>query len=129
MKKKQMIALIFSLFFLNLVVISLPARGERRKNCGRYPVVYAVDNRKKEFKLCLFSTEYNKHGTIYRVGFPSSSADTIYKGKDGDAILQDWQGCGRGPCPPPPREYGTWKKTSQYYLFNFPTVRLYIPIP
>jgi hypothetical protein len=129
MKKMQMMALTFSLFFLNLVVISLPARGERRKNCGRYPVVYAVDNRKNEFKLCLVSTEYNKHGTIYRVGFPSSSADTIYKGKDGDAILQDWQGCGRGPCPPPPREYGTWKKTNQYYLFYFPRGQLYIPIP
>ena len=79
--------------------------------------------------MCLVSTEYNKHGTIYRVGFPSSSADTIYKGKDGDAILQDWQGCGRGPCPPPPREYGTWKKTNQYYLFYFPRGQMYIPIP
>ena len=129
MKKMQMMALTFSLFFLNLVVISLAARGERRKNCGRYPVVYAVDNRKNEFKLCLVSTEYNKHGTIYRVGFPSSSADTIYKGKDGDAILQDWQGCSRGSCPPPPREYGTWKKTNQYYLFYFPRGQMYIPIP
>ena len=84
-----------------------------------------------ESELCLVSTKYNKHGTIYIVGPPSSFANTIYKGKDGDAILEYWDGCverGSIVCPAPPREYGTWKKTSQYYLFNFPTGRLYVPI-
>ena len=131
MKKKQVIVLTFSLFFLNFLSFSLSARAQGNLSCGRYPVVYEVDNRKNESELCLVSTKYNKHGTIYIVGPPSSFANTIYKGKDGDAILEYWDDCverGSIVCPAPPREYGTWKKTSQYYLFNFPTGRLYVPI-
>ncbi|MDE5085611.1 MAG: hypothetical protein O4805_00030, partial [Trichodesmium sp. St16_bin2-tuft] len=64
---------------------SLPARGQEKVNCGRYPKVYSIYNG-KEFKVYLFSTKYNQHGTIYEIGIPNSEATTIYKGKNGDAI-------------------------------------------
>ena len=126
MKKRQIMVLIYSMFFLKFVsAFFLPARGQEKVNCGRYPVAYAIDNRKNEFKLCLFSTEYNQHGSIYLVGIPNSEGTTIYKGKDGDAISVSPV----APLTPSKRQYGVWKKDGQYYLFLFPEGKIYIPIP
>ena len=124
MKKRQIIALIFSMFFFNLLPFSLPARGQEKVNCGRYPKAYSIYNG-KEFKVCLFSTKYNQHGTIYEIGIPNSEATTIYKGKNGDAIAVSPV----APLTPSKREYGVWKKDGQYYLFLFPESKIYIPIP
>ena len=122
MKKKQVMALTCSMFFFNLLTFS--ARGQQKVNCGQYSVVYATDNRKNEFKLCLYKTQYNQHGTIYLVGIPNSELTTIYKGKNGDAIVKliisPWE---------KQTEYGFWKRTGQYYLFQFPSKgKIYIPI-
>ena len=103
---------------------SLPARGKEKVNCGRYPKVYSIYNG-KEFKVYLFSTKYNQHGTIYEIGIPNSEATTIYKGKNGDAIAVSPV----APLTPSKREYGVWKKDGQYYLFLFPEGKIYIPIP
>ncbi|MDT9341660.1 hypothetical protein VV11_020420 [Trichodesmium erythraeum 21-75] len=127
MKKRQIMALICSMFFFNLLPFSLPARGQRKENCGRYPKVYT-----DKYETCLVSTKYNQHGVIYGLGIPNTEADfLIYKGKSGDAILEEILYCGRVDlCPSKPkREYGTWRKTGQYYLFRFPRDKIYIPIP
>ena len=122
MKKKQVIALSCSIFFFNLLTFS--ARGQEKINCGRYPVVYATDIRKNEFKLCLYKTEYNQHGTVYLISIPNSTGINIYKGKSGDAMVKVWMGRSE-----PEIEYGVWKKTGQYYLFRFPSKgKIYIPI-
>ena len=118
MKKRQIIALICSMFFFNLLPFSLPARGQRKVNCGRNPKVYVYGREE-----CLFGTKYNQHGAIYEIGLPASEYSTLYKGKDGDAILEFWTRWG------PIYEYGTWEKKGQYYLFYFPDGKIYIPIP
>ena len=117
-------ALICSMFFFNLLTFS--ARGQQKVNCGRYPVVYATDIRKNEFKMCLINTEYNQHGTIYEVGIPNSWLINIYKGKNGDAIVK-FNSYEREV--PRKTEYGFWKRTGQYYLFQFPSKgKIYIPM-
>ena len=122
MKKKQVIALSCSIFFFNLLTFS--AREQEKINCGRYPVVYGTDIRQNEFKLCLYNTEYNQHGTVYLIGYPNSTGTNIYKGKSGDAMVKVWMGRSE-----PEIEYGVWKKTGQYYLFRFPSKgKIYIPI-
>lgn len=115
-------ALICSMFFFNLLTFS--ARGQQKVNCGRYPVVYATDNRKNEFKLCLFETKYNQHGTVYLVGIPNSTGTNIYKGKSGEAMIKTYVTVWETQT-----EYGFWKRTGQYYLFQFPSKgKIYIPM-
>ncbi|MDE5110602.1 MAG: hypothetical protein O4753_04810 [Trichodesmium sp. St7_bin2_1] len=103
---------------------SLPARGQEKVNCGRYPKVYATP----KYETCLMRTKYNEHGVIYVLGVIEGDF-LIYKGKSGDAILEEIPYC-RVECPSKPkREYGSWRKTGQYYLFRFPRGKIYIPIP
>ena len=123
MKKRQMIALICSMFFFNLLPFSLPARGQEKVNCGRYPKVYATP----KYETCLIRTKYNEHGVIYELGVIEGDF-LIYKGKSGDAILEEIPYCVECPSKPK-REYGSWRKTGQYYLFRFPRGKIYIPIP
>jgi len=112
------------IIFLSFLTIVKPSLSE--VNCGRYPTVYGINPNGSRFKECLFSTKYNQHGVIYKIGLPNSEADIIYKGKDGDAILE-LPSFSRSP-EPPTRKYGVWRQAGQEYLFQFPSgMKFYIP--
>ena len=109
------------IIFLSFLTIVKPSLSE--VNCGRYPTVYGINPNGSRFKECLFSTKYNQHGVIYKVGLPNSDAAIIYKGKDGDAILEFFI-----PFAPRTRKYGVWRQVGQEYLFQFPSgMKFYIP--
>ena len=115
------------IIFFSLLTIVEPSISE--VYCGRYPEIYQTVPSGRRFKGCLFSTKYNNNGVVYIIGPPNSEGDTLYKGKSGDAILEEIPYC-RVECPSKPkREYGSWRKTGQYYLFRFPRGKIYIPIP
>jgi hypothetical protein len=109
MKNRQIIALISSIFFFNLLVFSLPARGRIEKKFTKYGVTItntetgrtmfeAQECLSKNLKTieigegptsglyCIISRTFNEHGITYKVDIKTGIL-TIYIGKDLDAIV------------------------------------------
>ena len=109
MKDRQIIALISSIFFFNLLVFSLPARGRIEKKFTKYGVTItntetgrtmfeAQECLSKNLKTieiqggplsefyCIVSRTSNEHGFIYKVDIKTGIL-TIYVGKDLEAIV------------------------------------------
>jgi hypothetical protein len=108
------------IIFLLLFITAKPSLSQ--VGCGRYPTIVFVDKRTmKKSSTCLWSVKYNRNGAIYKIGDWRTEIDTLYKGKDGDAIFEYFNATGRQ------RIYGEWKQVSQEYIFRFPGGIYYIP--
>ena len=115
MRKIYLQIIIFLLLFIT-------AKPSLSQGCGRYPAIVFVDKRTmKKSSTCLWNVKYNRNGAIYRIGDWRTEMDTLYKGKDGDAIFEYFSGAGRE------RIYGEWRQVSQEYIFQFPGGVYYIP--
>ena len=128
MKNRQIIALISSIFFFNLLVFSLPARGRIEKKFTKYGVTItntetgrtmfeAQECLSKNLKTieigegptsglyCIISRTFNKHGIIYKVDIETGIL-TIYVGNNLDVIVD---------YPNKERKYGS---VQRFYLFD-----------
>jgi hypothetical protein len=109
MKNRQIIALISSIFFFNLLVVSLPAKGKIEKKVTKdgtiitntetgYTMFEAQKCLSKNLKTieigegptsdlyCIISRTFNKHGIIYKVD-TKTGVLTLYVGNNFDAII------------------------------------------
>ena len=128
MKNRQIIALISSIFFFNLLVFSLPARGRIEKKFTKYGVTItntetgrtmfeAQECLSKNLKTveinegptssfyCIISRNFNEHGIIYKIDIRTGIL-TIYVGNNSDVIID---------YPNKKRQYGT---LHPYYISN-----------
>lgn len=109
------------IIFLLLFMTAKPSLSE--VGCGRYTTIIFINKRTlKKSSTCLWSVKYNRNGAIYTIGDWRTEIDTLYQGKDGDAIFEYFDGIGRKQ-----RIYGEWKQESQEYIFQFPGGTYYIP--
>jgi hypothetical protein len=109
MKNRQIIALVSSIFFFNLLVFSLPARGRIEKKFSKYGVIITntetsrtmfeaqkclsknlktieIDEGPTSDLYCIISRTFNKHGIIYKVD-TKTGVLTLYVGNNFDAII------------------------------------------
>ena len=128
MKNRQIIALISSIFFFDILIFSLPARGNIEKKFTKYGVTItntetghtmfeAQECLSKNLKTieiqggplsefyCIVSRTSNEHGFIYKVDIKTGIL-TIYVGNNSDVIID---------YPNKKRQYGT---LHPYYISN-----------
>ena len=105
MKKRQIIVLICSMFFFNLLVVSLPAKGqiyerkykmpnsrfdsvfyERQECLSKNLETIEIGEGPVSGLYCIISRTFNEHGITYKVDIKTGIL-TIYIGKDLDAIV------------------------------------------
>ena len=108
MKNRQIIALVSSIFFFNLLVFSLPARGRIEKKFSKYGVIITntetgrtmlegqecLSKNLKTIEIsgptsylyCIVSRTFNKYGIIYKVD-TKTGVLTLYVGNNFDAII------------------------------------------
>ena len=122
MKKRQIIMLVYSIFFFDLLVVPLPAKGQiyERKYYDKGREVDFYESQKclsKNLKTveinegptssfyCIISRNFNEHGTIYKIEIRTGIL-TIYVGNNSDVIID---------YPNKKRQYGT---LHSYYISN-----------
>ena len=105
MKKRQIIVLICSMFFFNLLVVSLPAKGqiyerkykmpnsrfdsvfyERQECLSKNLETIEIGEGPVSGLYCIISRTFNKHGIIYKVD-TKTGVLTLYVGNNFDAII------------------------------------------
>jgi hypothetical protein len=124
MKKRQIIVLICSMFFFNLLVVSLPAKGqiyerkykmpnsrfdsvfyERQECLSKNLETIEIGEGPVSGLYCIISRTFNKHGIIYKVDIETGIL-TIYVGNNLDVIVD---------YPNKERKYGS---VQRFYLFD-----------
>ena len=106
MKKRQIIVLICSMFFFNLLVVSLPAKGqiyerkykmpnsrfdsvfyERQECLSKNLETIEIGEGPVSGLYCIISRTFNKHGIIYKVHIETGALN-IYVGNKLDVIVE-----------------------------------------